>query len=302
MGAGEAMGPATKETVEVTAGEISRNFSFWQDRAMSGPVVVTRHGKPRVVLVSVETYETGPSVLESPGSNLDSRHALSALLSHMIEGFVAFDGELRVTAVNRAFEDMLGCTEAEVLGRTLQESFPNHQRLFTDFLRRTLKTGDVSELEFPSVRSPGRVYRSRAFPYRDGVAAALQSRQDDYDAQRQISVLQAQVDAAQQLPGVSWASLSLRGAFDELSERFCALVGLTAADLIATPFTQLFKPASRGAVSLAIEACVNEGTTHTADAIMFAKGLGEAAVTIAFAPIIDAAAVSGLRVALAARS
>ncbi len=296
------MESAVRETAEVSAAEISRNFSFWQDRAMSHPVVVTRHGKPRVVLVSVDTYNTGQGVVERPGAHLGSEHALSAILNHMIEALVALDGELRVTAANRAFEDMMGCTEAELLGRTLQEAFPNAQRIFLEFMRRTLKTGDVSELEFPSALMPGRVYRSRAFPYRDGVAAVLQSRQDDYEAQHQSSVLQAQVDAAQQLPGVSWAGLSLRGAFDGLSDKFCATVGLAASDLMGTPFIQLFKPASRAAVSLAIEACINERSARSADAVMFSKGLGEVLVTVAVAPVLDAGGVSGLRVAVATQA
>lgn len=36
----------------VTAGEISRNFGQWQDVALSGPVIVTHHGRPRVVMTS----------------------------------------------------------------------------------------------------------------------------------------------------------------------------------------------------------------------------------------------------------
>jgi prevent-host-death family protein len=296
------MTSATRETEEVSAADISRNFSFWQDRAMAHPVVITRHGKPRVVLVSVDAFDTArnrPDHLRSP---LDSDHALKAVFNHMIEAFVALDGELRVTSVNRAFEDMLGRTEDELLGRTLQDAFPTAQRLFIEFLRRTLTTGDVSELEFPSTLAPGRIYRSRAFPYQDGVAAVLQSRQDEYDTRHQNSVLQAQVDASQQLPGVSWASLSLRGALDGCSEKFCDSVGLTCSDLFGTPFLQLFKPASRGAVSLAMEACINDRASRTAEAVMFAKGLGEALVSVAFAPIIDTAAVSGLRVAIAARA
>ncbi len=295
------MGSATRWTAEVTAAEVSRNFSFWQDRAMTHPVVVTRHGKPRVMLISIDAFNAGPnspSASTAPGSV----HARNAVFNHMIEAFIALDWELRVTAVNRAFEDMLGCTEAELLGVALQDAFPNAQRLFIDFLRRTLTTGDVSELEFPSGLVPGRVYRSRAFPYLDGVAAVLQSRQDDYDAQHRNSVLQAQVDAMQQLPGVSWASLSLRGAFDGMSQKFAASVGLESSDLLGTPFIQLFKPASRGAVSLAMEASVNDRAPHAAEAVMFSKGLGEAPVTVAFAPILDAAAVTGLRVAVATQA
>ena len=40
-----------------TAGELVRQFSHYSDLALSEPVVVTRNGRPRNVLLSVEEYE-----------------------------------------------------------------------------------------------------------------------------------------------------------------------------------------------------------------------------------------------------
>jgi prevent-host-death family protein len=41
----------------VTAGELVRQFSHYSDVALAKPVVVTRNGRPRNVLLSVEEYE-----------------------------------------------------------------------------------------------------------------------------------------------------------------------------------------------------------------------------------------------------
>ena len=42
--------------VTTTAADLNRNFGLWQDRAMSEPILVTHHGRPRSVLVSAEDY------------------------------------------------------------------------------------------------------------------------------------------------------------------------------------------------------------------------------------------------------
>ena len=43
--------------VIATAGDVVRQFSHYSDVALVQPVVVTRNGRPRNVLISVEEYE-----------------------------------------------------------------------------------------------------------------------------------------------------------------------------------------------------------------------------------------------------
>ncbi len=45
------------ERVVTTAGDLVRQFSHYSDVALGQPVVVTRNGRPRNVLISVEEYE-----------------------------------------------------------------------------------------------------------------------------------------------------------------------------------------------------------------------------------------------------
>ena len=47
----------TAERVVTTAGELVRQFSHYSDVALGQPVVVTKNGRPRNVLISVEEYE-----------------------------------------------------------------------------------------------------------------------------------------------------------------------------------------------------------------------------------------------------
>jgi prevent-host-death family protein len=48
---------ATVKAVSTTAGELVRQFSHYSDVALSQAVVVTKNGRPRNVLISVEEYE-----------------------------------------------------------------------------------------------------------------------------------------------------------------------------------------------------------------------------------------------------
>jgi prevent-host-death family protein len=47
---------APKRTV-TTAGDLVRQFSHFSDVALAQPVVVTKNGRPRNVLISVDEYE-----------------------------------------------------------------------------------------------------------------------------------------------------------------------------------------------------------------------------------------------------
>jgi prevent-host-death family protein len=45
------------EPIVTTAGDLVRRFSHYSDVALGQPVLVTKNGRPRTVLLSVEEYE-----------------------------------------------------------------------------------------------------------------------------------------------------------------------------------------------------------------------------------------------------
>lgn len=47
----------SSDCVTTSAAELVRRFSHYSDVSLSKPVVVTRNGRPRNVLISVEEYE-----------------------------------------------------------------------------------------------------------------------------------------------------------------------------------------------------------------------------------------------------
>lgn len=46
-----------EELETAPAAEVQRNFSLWQDRALCKPVGISRNGRPRLVMMSVEEYQ-----------------------------------------------------------------------------------------------------------------------------------------------------------------------------------------------------------------------------------------------------
>ena len=43
-------------TATVTAGEVSKNFGAYQDAAVREPVIITKNGRPRTVLMAYEDF------------------------------------------------------------------------------------------------------------------------------------------------------------------------------------------------------------------------------------------------------
>jgi prevent-host-death family protein len=43
--------------LKVGAAEAQRNFGLYQDKALVQPVAITRNGRPRTVMISIEEYE-----------------------------------------------------------------------------------------------------------------------------------------------------------------------------------------------------------------------------------------------------
>jgi prevent-host-death family protein len=66
------------DRVTTTAGDLVRQFAHYSDVALTQPVIVTRNGRPRNVLLSVAEYE-----------RLKQRDQLAFLASDTPEPFVA---------------------------------------------------------------------------------------------------------------------------------------------------------------------------------------------------------------------
>lgn len=154
--AGRNVRHAYGEVAYATAAEVSRNFGRWQDQALAGPVVVTHHGRPRVVVVSAQQYEA----LTLDGAAGAEGEADGARLEEILAELTAFQaasiggGAIRlsrrgiVAAITETLARGLGLTVDEAIGGPLTElAVPPDRRRLTSALEQCFEDGAPSRIE-----------------------------------------------------------------------------------------------------------------------------------------------------------
>lgn len=282
------------EPLSVTAGEISRNFGHWQDRALEAPVVVTHHGRPRVAVVSAGLFYglTGEDQRQARGR---SEAALAAVLGAMSEAFVAFDEQMRVTAVNHPFEAVAGMSAAQLEGLACCELFPAPcQALIREHVLRALRAGEIVEFEASAAPDGERRCSMRAFPYPGGAALLMLNRTEERDLRRRLDAAMAFRTATSNLHDLGAARLNVRGAFADIDDRFADLTGFAVDELIDCRLTDIVRPAERHALSVQIEAAMRSQQPLVDTVTLLVKNGDEREVELSLAPLMEDFAPMGL--------
>lgn len=275
----------------VTAGEISRNFGQWQDVALSGPVIVTHHGRPRVVMISAEHYAAaglaeGPAGFDNDSALQTAETARSAILGHLNEAFVALDPDLRITAVNAVFEDLKGASAAQLVGLAWTEVFSAPvQALIGEQFRRVLRTGETLEFESESTVQSGRCFGVRVFPYPGGVAALFVNRTEERDLRARLDRAAALETALSVLPSVATARLNIRGVLASMDADFLRLTGFSEAELRDCRLSDIVRPAERRALTQAVEHALQGDAPGRLPVTLLVKDGAERTVELALATV-----------------
>ena len=274
----------------VTAGEISRNFGQWQDVALSGPVIVTHHGRPRVVMISAEHYAAaglaeGPAGFDNDSALQTAETARSAIVGHLNEAFVALDPDLRITAVNAVFEDLKGASAAQLVGLAWTEVFSAPvQALIGEQFRRVLRTGESLEFESESTVQ-GRCFGVRVVPYPGGVAALFVNRTEERDLRARLDRAAALETALSVLPGVATARLNIRGVLASMDADFLRLTGFSEAELRDCRLSDIVRPAERRALTQAVEHALQGDAPGRLPVTLLVKDGAERTVELALATV-----------------
>jgi prevent-host-death family protein len=286
------------EPTSVSAGDISRNFGLWQERAFNGPVIVTHHGRPRVVIVSAEQYATfrGDEFFQDEaGAEAKFETALSAVLDNTTEAFISFDDSLNIVAINRIFEATFGLISSHVVGRAFEDVFPRAaQSMIGEQLRRALKTGEVIEFASSATTEDGRYYSYRAFPYPSGVAVLIENRTADRESRVERQIANALKAALAESPFVCTVQLNVRGFIREADPAFVKLSGFTAEEFDGFRLVDLVLPKDRAEVTTILEDVLQKGVPHVFTAGLLVKGHSEQRVEISAAPILGETMCEGV--------
>ena len=289
---------------KVAATELSRNFGLWQDRAATGPVFVTHHGRARVVLLSLQDYarlgEAPPAVAEEDAALPAAR--LDAVLAQTEEGFVAIDERFRVTAANgvaamhlrRARESLIGCGLAALFPEIGESMLAAH-------IRRALKGGQGATAELRSHLYPDVVLGFRVFPFPGGAGLLFRFTEEQKRAARLGARLASLERALGGHDAIGCGRIGLRGCFDQVEDGLAAMAGFDPGRLIHARLADILALPCRPVASQAVEAVLNGAGPQSFAARLLVNGGEMIDVTISLAEIRESIAVEGATVVIARR-
>lgn len=277
----------------VTAGELVRQFGTWQARAAAGPVFITHHGRPRLVMLSLAAFEAlaTPSDADAdPGAVPPVSH----VLEHLEQGFLALDGAMRVRAINAAACAFLMVSAEAVRGRALPSIWPGiEDRPGYAALARAVASGATTCLELPSFAREGRWLRLRAMPFAGGSACLFDDITDRLATERHEDARSATLAALAAHGEVGRALLSMRGTLAEVDAGFARLAGFAPDKLHGVRLTDILPLSLRRATADQVEAVLT-GTPPPAFATRFLTRAGtERPIRLAFAPVRAHGAITG---------
>lgn len=289
---------AVSPHASVTSSELVRQFGRWQDHAASEPVLVTHHGRDRVVLVSAahfqhlsDTRQATPSFAAAP---VTATAAVEQLMEHVAQGFIAFRKDMTISAINSAACAFLKSSREAVLGHRLDERLPGIEETVGYVnLNRAAAAGSVTTLEMPSFAYDGRWLLFQTFPYQDGAACLFRDITDSIEAQRQADAKAATLAALAAHGGVGRAKLSARGTFSEVDAAFATFLGFAPDGLVRARLTDVLGVASRAAAGDAVEAVLSGEGPRAIDVTLLTRAGVERDARIGLAPLTTHNAPSG---------
>lgn len=281
----------------VTAAEITRNFGMWQDRAAHGPLVVTHHGRPRVMMLAMDHYEALTRGGVDAGADEDLEAArLSVVLGQIGTAFVAFDRDLRFVRVNAGAIAHFGLPEDRLIGRTPDELFSGRESLIVGHLREALRTAEEMQVDIPGGAHGERLLRMRIFPFPGGVAATFRNVAGLRNAERAEAEQAAHSRARAVHGAVGAGRIGPRGTFEQVEGGLAEMAGFAPERLSGVRLVDLLALPARAAAAQAIETVLTGRGSAALDSVMLVNGADEQPVRIALAELRDGFTISGATV------
>ena len=237
---------------------------------MQGPVLVTHHGRPRLVVLSAEEFARladdaggGSNPATAAGEQVGELNR-DTFIANMFEGFVSFDRNLRVRHLNAVAFASAGRDPQELIGASADSpEFGEQGAALAARLRRVLRTGEVVQFESRGVFNPHRHYENRAFPFQGGVALMFSQLTELLDLRRDAEMFRAQTQAVDALGVVSKLAVNAMGYIEEANDAFCDLVGFPRAQVRGARLVDFVAPPHRQDVAQTLNAVMHgRADTH----------------------------------------
>ncbi len=233
----------------VSAADISRNFGEWQSRAMTKPVVITHHGRARLILTSADEFDRREALNQpGPGDGQLARTTaqLRGILAQIQEGFIAFDRDLHVSDINRVGELYIGFAKQDLVDRSIQDIVPaTRDAIYWNYFKRVLKTGEILDFRCRSAIYPNATVAIRSFPYEGGVGAVFENITVKEEASLDQRAWKALQNAVKADPAMALIKLNVRGGIISADENFSAITGFPEEQLLTFLLADIVHPHDR---------------------------------------------------------
>lgn len=270
----------------VTSAEVVRCFGRWQDCAATRPIVVTHHGRERLVMLSVDQYHELTSADGEPAHGDDGAARLSTVLDRMAQGFVAFDEMLRFTEINPVACAYLRTSAAAAIGRPIGDDFPDLARsLIHGHLLRALHGGEVNGFDAPSLAYPGHWLQVQTFPYGQGAACLFRNITEQVQTRRLADSTAALLTAIEAHGAIGHATLTARGTFATVDPVLAEMAGFEPERLHRVRLTDILPLPHRAAVAAAVEAVLAGDGPRVVESVLLVNRGGELPVRLALAEL-----------------
>jgi PAS domain S-box-containing protein len=288
----------TTET-RVSAADLVRNFGFWQEKAINGPVFITHHRRDRLVLLSIDQYNSvGATAV--PGSNNETARAqfsgpaddavteLSAIIENINDAYLLLDPDETILRVNSRLEALWMVSRDQLVGRKVQDFLPaQRSSLILQKIRRVLLTREPETIEYRS-QSPVSVYLStRLWPHAHGVLLLTTNITELTHLRQNSAEAESLIGAIDRHPQVSHVQIDAKGRFTYSDETIQVWTGFDADTLANTRISDICAPDDRRRVMEAVEDVISAHVPSALTARFLGRNFSEHAVHLTLAPIMS---------------
>lgn len=265
-------------------------------------MVVTHHGRERLVALSMEKYQALVGGGAGGGAHGDSGMRLATVLERIGQGFLAIDPALRIVEANPVACAYLRATRDMLIGQPLADAHPDFARslLFAN-MTRAAHAGEVAAFDAPSLGYPGNRLHFQTFPYGGGAACLFRNITGEVEA-RHLGAASAAMDRAMAAHGqIGCGRLSARATFTHVDRPLAAMAGFDPDSLLGVRLTDILPLNRRVEVGDEVEAQFAGGGPRAFDSALMVNKGGELPVRVALAGIENDYAGEGAVVLISTR-
>lgn len=236
----------------VPAAELVRNFAHWREVGSREPILVTHHGRETHVFMGIDRFR---NIDDGNMTMPPTSGRVFELAAHIHQGLVLCDAVFRISFVNNPALTMTKRCNANLIGMTLWDAFPQLIGTLTEtHIRHTLSSGEDSAADIPSPFRDESWLHVQTFTYSEGVALLIRDITDETHRLRLADVKAAILRAASLHGGISFVRVSSRGFVEQVEENFCRTVALPVERILRAPVSDLVELPARPQFRSTLEA------------------------------------------------